>query len=233
MQLGAGTRALQEDHEFDDNLGPALEDYTSSVVDMELDVNSTARATTKRSDRGAALELKNIVSDGSTFDLEAALQDIEVDARDRIGRTALSYAAEWGKYDAAKALLDGGASVFTRVWNLTGSDDGHNPEFSCGATPLWWAAWRSQASIVDLLLRRGANPNSRTTAGRSPLQDSCWEGDIASARLLLDKGADVNAQDVIVSVLFSRYFALSFFEAMILIETLEIGLVTGPRNHSS
>lgn len=163
---------------------------------------TTTMTPTVRSDSDAAPELKAVMSSGSTILLKAALQYIQVDARDQKGRTALSYAAEGGKYDIAKALLDEGASVSARSWSLSGWGNGHDPWFHCGATPLWWAANRNHTDIADLLLRHGANPNSRTTSGRSSLQESCFWGDIDTAKLLLSKKADVNAQNTNVSDLF-------------------------------
>lgn len=207
-----GKRALREDYEFNADLGSTLNDYTASVVDMKLDDSQsdisqnttlTANTPTARTDRDAALELKAVVSSGSTFLLQAALQYVEVNVRDEKGRTALSYAAEWGKYDIAKALLDEGANVSARGWSLSGWGNDHDPWFHCGTTPLWWAANRNHTDIADLLLRHGANPNSRTHSGRSPLQESCFWGDIDTAKLLLSKHADINAQNTNVSVHFS------------------------------
>lgn len=216
-----GTRALREDYEFNADLGSALNDYAASVVNMKLDdgqsqvsQTTTAAGSTPpvRSDSDAALELKAVMSKGSIIRLRDALRDIQVDARDQKGRTALSYAAEWGKYDIAKMLLEEGASVSARGWSLSGWGNGHDPWFHCGATPLWWAANGSHTDIADLLLRHGANPNSRTTSGRSSLQESCYWGDIDTAKLLLSKKADVNAQNINVSVLFSLLFRdLSLF----------------------
>ncbi|GAB1208351.1 hypothetical protein APSETT445_007099 [Aspergillus pseudonomiae] len=188
-----GTRVLQEGYEFNADLGSVLNDYAVSVVGLRLDDNqsqtsettTTATAPPARSDHDAAEELKTVVSSGSIFLLKAALQYIQVDSRDQKGRTALSYAAEWGKYDVAKALLDEGASVSAKGWSLSGRSDGHDPFFYSGATPLWWAANRRRTDVADLLLRHGANPNSRTTSGRTAFQESCWWGDVDTARCLI------------------------------------------------
>lgn len=209
-----GKRVLQEDYEFNADLGSVLNDYAVSVADMKMDDNysgqsetampSKAPALPVRTDHDVASELKAAVASGSVFLLKHALQYTHVDTRDQKGRTALSYAAERGKYDVAKALLNEGASVSSRAWSLSGRGDGHDPFFYSGATALWWAANRRHTDIVDLLLRHGANPNSRTTSGRTALHEACFGDDINTARLLLSKNVDVNAQNNDVS-----HFSLS------------------------
>ena len=194
-----GKKSLQTTYEFNNDLGSALNEYAGSVVNMSLDdrqsqVSKSSTALPARSDREAANELKIVVSNGSVFLLNAALQYVHVDARDHAGRTALSYASEWGKYDIAKVLLEEGASVSTRQWSRSGWDDNYDPFLFSGATPIWWAAKKGRTNVVDLLLRHGANPNARTTSGRTPLMEACQRGYVNIARLLLSKKADINSQ---------------------------------------
>ena len=87
-------------------------------------------------------------------------------------------------------LLDAGADVAAR------SDT--------GATPLHYAAARSDAEVVRQLLERGADATARDDRMRTPLY-AMMDGELAYTgeavdpevfRLLIENGADVNARDV-------------------------------------
>jgi ankyrin repeat protein len=62
-------------------------------------------------------------------------------------RTPLHVAAEAGRLEVARLLIDSGADVMAR-------DEGDN------ATPLHWAAQNGHLEVVRLLLDRGADPNA-------------------------------------------------------------------------
>jgi ankyrin repeat protein len=77
-----------------------------------------------------------------------------LDAQDGVKHcTALHMAARRGNVEVAEALLDCGA-------NLEAHD-------SRGETPLRRAVNCRKISLVALLLKRGADPNSRATGGRT------------------------------------------------------------------
>jgi ankyrin repeat protein len=66
-----------------------------------------------------------------------------------------------------------------------------NLKASGGSTPLMYAALYGSAADVELLLKRGADPNTRNDAGAVAL---LWAtDDEAKTALLLDHGADANA----------------------------------------
>lgn len=64
-----------------------------------------------------------------------------------------------------------------------------------GNTPLHCASAHGQATVVKLLLDRGADVNATNAAQHSPLFVACLKGNRPVVRALLDRGADVSAPD--------------------------------------
>lgn len=98
------------------------------------------------------------------------------------GWTPLHLAAFFGKGDAARVLLNKGASVTARSTNQMEN------------TPLHAAAAGKHAEIVKLLLDRGASANARQHGGWAPLHSAAQNGDLESARALIEAGADVSVR---------------------------------------
>ncbi|HEY2845577.1 MAG TPA: ankyrin repeat domain-containing protein [Bryobacteraceae bacterium] len=98
------------------------------------------------------------------------------------GWTPLHLAAFFGKSDAARLLLDKGASVTARSTNAMAN------------TPLHAAAAGQNAEIVTLLLEHGAHANAQQSGGWTALHSAAQNGDLESARALLAGGADVSAR---------------------------------------
>lgn len=63
-----------------------------------------------------------------------------------------------------------------------------------GASVLHYAVMRGTPEIIDLLLGRGADVNSRTRTGTTPLHTAVLYNRYEVAEKLIAKGADVNAQ---------------------------------------
>ena len=59
-----------------------------------------------------------------------------------------------------------------------------------------WAAYQGDALSVDLLLKHGANPNTKDDAGLSPLHWAVVRGNRVCIRKLIEAGADISAKDV-------------------------------------
>lgn len=64
-----------------------------------------------------------------------------------------------------------------------------------GRSPLFYAAQKGHASMVDELLRNNADVNLRDITLESPLHFAARAYQVEAAKLLVANGADVNAQD--------------------------------------
>lgn len=100
--------------------------------------------------------------------------------------TLLHFAAEYGKYDIAKYLVDKGA-------NLNLQDNAKN-------TPLMvsTSVFSQHDSISVLLINQGANLNIVGSSGSTALRNTIGIGGAGQQpnifKLLIDKGADINFQ---------------------------------------
>ena len=103
-----------------------------------------------------------------------------------VARTAdkgLHDAIARGDYDSALKMIDRGADVEAK-------DPG------AGASALHFAVMMGKLPVIDLLLTRGADVNSRTRNGTTPLHTAVLYARLEVAEYLLEKGADINAQSV-------------------------------------
>ena len=85
-----------------------------------------------------------------------------------------------GDYAAALQMIEQGADVEAK-------DPG------AGASALHFAVMKGRMPIIDLLLSRGANANSRTRNGTTPLHTAVLYSRTEVAELLLDNGAEIDA----------------------------------------
>lgn len=102
---------------------------------------------------------------------------------DVINEEGLVYAAQYGKIDVVKLLLDAGTNV-----NVKFRDN--------GSTAILYAA-RSYKDILKLLLDKGANVNHRSLNGRTALMEAtdCGHEQEGIVKMLIDAKADLNLQD--------------------------------------
>ena len=96
-----------------------------------------------------------------------------VNARNKIGETALMFAALHGDLDTARVLLKRGAQVNSKGW-----------------TPLHYAASAGQLEMVAWLLDNHAYIDAGSANGTTPLMLAAREKRTTIARYLVEQGAD-------------------------------------------
>ena len=113
---------------------------------------------------------------GGAFDAAEALlkaPNLDVNALNDAGESALMMAALKGQADWAQRLIDRGAHIVKQGWS-----------------PIHYAATGPDTSVVKLLLDKGAPIDARSPNGSTPLMMAAQYGAEASVELLLQRGAD-------------------------------------------
>ena len=95
------------------------------------------------------------------------------------GETPLMAAANRGRFEAAKLLLDYGA-------------DPNTMESNRGQNALMWATAEGYTQLVELLLKHDAEVNARSNSGFSPLLFAARQAHSDIVKILLDAGANVD-----------------------------------------
>ena len=108
-------------------------------------------------------------------------QQVDVNAPEPDGATALHWAAYEDDLSLARLLTDAGAVV----------DVGND----YGVTPLSLACDNGAAAMVTLLLEAGADPEVARTTGETPLLTCARTGSVDAVRALLSHGADPNVAE--------------------------------------
>ena len=131
----------------------------------------------------AAAPVADAAMQGDVASVRALLkQGSDVNAAQGDGMTALHWAAMNNDAALAQVLLYAGANVraTTRI---------------NGYTPLFLAAQRGYADVIDVLLKANSDPKAVSSTGSQPLMLAAASGDVRAVTLLLDAGADINARD--------------------------------------
>jgi ankyrin repeat protein len=84
--------------------------------------------------------------------------------------TDLSLAAQRGDCEAARRILDSGASIDLRshIWELPATPSRLQPLVAGGTAPMA-AVYFAREECVELLLERGADPNAKSVDRQTPL----------------------------------------------------------------
>ncbi|KOC12912.1 ankyrin repeat-containing protein [Aspergillus flavus AF70] len=105
----------------------------------------------------------------------------DIESKDRLGQTPLSWAAENGHEAVVRLLLENMADIESKD--------------RLGQTPLFWAVENGHKAVVRLLLEYKTNIESRDKYGRTPLLWAASNGHEAVVRLLLENKADIESRD--------------------------------------
>ena len=108
-------------------------------------------------------------------------EDVDVNAAQPDGATALHWAAHWDNLDLAGLLIGAGADV-------TATND-------LGVPPLSLACANGSLAMVETLLGAGANPSAALSTGETALMAAAHTGKVDVVSALLAYGADVNAHE--------------------------------------
>ncbi len=108
-------------------------------------------------------------------------KDIDVNAPQIDGMTALHWAAYQDDQETVKLLVRSGANV--RVANRY------------GVTPLSLACTNGNGAMVELLLDAGADPNATLRGGETALMTAARTGKVGAVKALLSRGADVHSKE--------------------------------------
>ena len=98
-----------------------------------------------------------------------------------VAPTSLHGLVAKGDFDGARKAIEQGADIEAK-------DSG------TGASVLHYAVMRGNPEILQLLLSKGADVNSRTKNGTTPLHTAVLYNRYEVAEMLLNKGADVDAK---------------------------------------
>uniref|UniRef100_A0A1I8GB66 Non-specific serine/threonine protein kinase n=1 Tax=Macrostomum lignano TaxID=282301 RepID=A0A1I8GB66_9PLAT len=141
---------------------------------------------TKQDWKDSAVEefLLQAIKHGNLRDLETALKsrtDIDrlvLPTGDRMCTSPLHLASREGRTDAARVLIDFGASV--------------NLQNSFGISPLYLASKEGHLAVVNLLIDYQADVNIRTVSGSTPVYIASEQGRCFIVQALIKANADVN-----------------------------------------
>ncbi|KAJ5745670.1 ankyrin repeat protein [Penicillium odoratum] len=109
----------------------------------------------------------------------------------------LHLAALFGVEQAIEALFQNSVEADTKnaASQNESSDDLECKDNLDGQTPLLWAAWDGHEAVVELLVEKGVDLESKDNCDRTPLAWAAEWGREAVVRLLLEKGTDFESKD--------------------------------------
>ena len=116
----------------------------------------------------------------------------DINAKDKVGWTALTYAACKGHSEIIQLLEEAGTASLACFIHLRGTNMSAISDYE--STTLMKAAWRGDTDAVTDLLDDGVDVNSKIAGGITALMFAAWRGHLATVQALLAKGAEVDAR---------------------------------------
>ena len=218
--VGNGANIEKKDESMRTALFMAAWQNHADLVKWLLERDANSEASTNWEETPLYVSSKNGLVEPMKVLLDAGAK---IEHRDNDGYTPLAVAAEFGRVEAVKLLLDRNAKLDALDhWgdvpltqpihkNLTdalvetvqvlldrGGDVNHRN--NKGHMPLMMAAAlpdKDSASIVQTLLKKGANIDAGCNLGRTALMYSFKWGSHETSELLLEQGAAVDAKDTL------------------------------------
>lgn len=137
------------------------------------------------------------VSNGNIDQVEELLKDdIDVNASDTDGWTALHYAISWQDYDVEDydELVETPTNVeLVKLLLEYGADPNSTDQY--GDTILGYTITQGYFESAKLLINEGADLNIEDEHGETPLFDAVYMEDLNMVQFLLDNGAYVNVEN--------------------------------------
>lgn len=138
------------------------------IVSMNIAHGSDIASAAQRGDNAA---IRTLIEEG------AAINEPQID-----GTTALHWAAHFNDIEVAQLLIHAGASV--------------SAANRVGVTPMRLATINGNATMIEVLLEAGVDPNAPLTQhGDTALMMTARTGKPSAIQVLLDNGAEVNVQE--------------------------------------
>ena len=161
----------------------------NKLSDSNLPESSLSDSVTKvyQAARDGTADLIDLLKRLNTDERNTALETKTKDG-DLI-TTPLIIAARNGNLDSEKILLRYKADIKAR-----GTLKFTDGQIVVGCTPLWAAAATGHLDVVELLIERNAEVDSRTLTGSTPLRAAAHGGHLDIVGCLVEHGADVNAR---------------------------------------
>ncbi len=140
--------------------------------------------------------LRNVIEMASFLEITKTLRKVDLCKPEYNG--LLHFAVGCGRLDATSFILDSGVDVDQRHTEM--EDATKSP--GMGPTPSFIAAMASQPHILELLLKRGGNPDLACTllpadiyhTNITPLHEAAVVGDTEVGKVLFKHGAKPNPQ---------------------------------------